>query len=51
MGSHTFWYDGERQWEREFEELQWDGIQKLGVDGTELRTKVGLSESLCVGPF
>ena len=38
----VFWYDGEQQWEREFEEFEQDGIQKLRVDGTELRTKVAI---------
>lgn len=28
----VFWYDGERQWEREFEEFERAGIQKFRVD-------------------
>jgi hypothetical protein len=38
----VFWYDGEQQWEREFEEFERAGIEKLRVDGTELRTKVAI---------
>ena len=38
----VFWYDGERQWEREFEEFERAGIQKLRGVGTELRTKVAI---------
>jgi uncharacterized protein (TIGR02687 family) len=38
----VFWYDGERQWEREFEEFERSGIQKLRVVGTELGTKVAI---------
>lgn len=36
----VFWHDGERQWDRKFEEFERAGFQKLRVDGTELRTKV-----------
>jgi uncharacterized protein (TIGR02687 family) len=38
----VFWYDGERQWEREFEDFERDGIQKLRVEGTEFGTKVAV---------